>query len=633
MKKFYILILIISFFNQTEGQISLNFPMERQIFQRNNSNQAFIHISGNFTSDYDSITAKVTPRVIGQGTESSWQKVCNRNSKPYFLGKISAIGGWYKLAVKAFKDGLVIDSIGRARVGVGEVFVIAGQSNATGTTNTSGQGLDTDEDRSNVMSYANLKNDYNALPFGFSPMDIDSVASDTVIVGPFQLAPWCWGKLSEELVDSLNVPVLIYGAGFGGTRIAWWYQSAYNLPFDPERSPPPWVQSQYQHPYGALGSVMKMYASLTGIRAVLWHQGEADHGTSASWYQFYLEQVIAKTREQIEVDTLAWMVARASYSEAPAANVILGQNQTILNDVNVFAGPPTDNLTGTYYRSDNIHLDTGPGLAEHANLWFNYITNGFLSSSTPILAQDFLELNFACNPGNPSEPITLSSPASYSGYAWSNRDNTNSESLGYTSDGNGDYTVLPPLGYNRLNWGFDSTSSINVGAGRYSLNVRKPISGKMLFSSIVDLTTLTLPTNPVFLSSASQIRLGDTLTLTGSNCNGLYKWNTGGIINPLVLYPSVTANYTVECKTLHCLSSASDPTQVIVSSCFPNSLNLTGGVFNAQSPFQSQLVISSIQKLANTGKLDYTANQSITLNPGFQASAGAIFKASIENCP
>ncbi len=630
MKKFYTLILIVSFFNQAEGQISLNFPKERQIFQRNNSNQAFIHINGNFTSDYDSITAKVIPRVIGQGTESSWQKVCNRSDKPYFLGKISANGGWYKLAIKAFKDGVVIDSIGRERVGVGEVFVVAGQSNATGTTGVSGLSIDTDEDRSNVMRYANKKNDYNALPIGFSPMDRDSVASDTVTIGPFQLAPWCWGKLSEDLVDSLNVPVLFYGAGFGGTKVNWWKQSANG---EPLTAPSFFILEEFQHPYGALGSVMKMYASLTGIRAVLWHQGESDHGTDASLYQNLLQQVIAKTREQIEATTLAWMVARASYSEGPAANVILGQNQTILNDVNVFAGPPTDNLTGTNYRSDNIHLDTGPGMAEHANLWFTYITNGFLSSSTPILAQDFLDLNFSCNPGDSTEPITLASPAIYSGYAWSNRDNTNSEALGYTSDHSGNYTIPPPAGYNRLNWGFDSTSSINVGAGRYSLNVRKPISGKMLFSPIVDLTTLALPTNPIFLSSASQVRPGDTLTLTGSDCNGLYKWNTGGIINPLVLYPSVTANYTVECKTLHCLSSASAPTQVIVSSCFPNSLNLTGGVFNAQSPFQSQLVISSIQKLANTGKLDYTANQSITLNPGFQASAGAIFKASIENCP
>jgi hypothetical protein len=632
-KKLVLLFFFVCVWNNVVGQISINFPMERQIFQRNNSNEAFIHISGNFISEYDSITAKVFPRFIGQGTESNWQIVDYRDGKPYFSGKIIAKGGWYELAVKAYKNGVQIDSVGRKRVGVGEIFVIAGQSNATGTTDVSGLGIDTNEDRCNVMGYSNQRNNNNTLPFGFTPMNADSVASDTVIVGPFQIAPWIWGKVSEDLVSALNVPVLFYGAGYGGTLVAWWYQSAYHLPYDPVPGGA-WVRSDYQHPYGALGNVMKFYASLTGIRAVLWHQGEAeDQYSTANDYQSSIDSVIAKTRDQVESTSLAWIVARASYANGSKPNTILGQNQAINNDVNVFAGPETDNLTGSTYRSDNTHLDTGTGMMEHANYWVNYLTNGFLSNSTPVLAEDFIEVDFSCNLANPTTPINLSSVGGYAKYAWSNRDNSNIEAIGYTSDGKGAYTLLPPLSYNRLNWQYDSTSSITVGPGKYALNVRKPTSGKVLFSPIVDLNTFTLPTNPTFLSSASQIRSGDTLTLTGSNCNGIYKWSTSSTSNPYKLYPTGTDNYTVACKTLHCLSTASAPTNVIVSSCFPNALYLAGNVMNLQSPYQSQQTISSIQKFSPTGQLEYMASKTITLNPGFQVDSGSTFKAIIGNCP
>src|SRR5690606_4566455 len=107
-----------------------------------------------------------------------------------------------------------------------------------------------------------------------------------------------------------------------------------------------------------------------------------------------------------------WMVARASYTFGPHGNVINGQQYTINADANVFNGPETDNL-GSSYRSDNIHLDTGQGIAGHANLWYNYITNGFLSSSQPVMAQDLIELDFACNGDN---TLNISTPSSYAEY-------------------------------------------------------------------------------------------------------------------------------------------------------------------------------------------------------------------------
>ncbi|MGR3811117.1 3-coathanger stack domain-containing protein [Jiulongibacter sp. NS-SX5] len=640
MKKLIFLSLFAFSSAVSVAQISLSLPVERMIYQRNNSNQAYIHITGNFTAEYDSITAKVFPRVSGQGTEGSWQTIDYRDDKPYFYGKYLANGGWYKLGVKAYKDGVVIDSVGRERVGIGEVFVVAGQSNASGITDyvdpnvgnyPTGIGYDSDEDRSNVMHFSNGENTYDLLPIGFSKMASTDVANDTLFIGPFQSAPWCWGKVSEDLVTALNVPVLFYGAAFGGTKVQWWKESANG---EPLTNPSFFIKEEFDHPYGALAIVMKMYTGLTGLRSVLWHQGESDHGTASSTYRAYLEQVIAKTREHSEVPNLTWMVARASYSFNPASNVINGQQATIDNDANVFNGPTTDNITGTTYRHDNIHMDTDAGILEHASYWVNSITGGFLSSSTPTLATDLIEPTMSCNTSNASTPITLTSPATYNNYAWSNRNNTDAEAEGEFGNCCRSHTVLPGPNYIRLNWGYDSTNSITVGSGVYALNVRKPTSEKILFSPLIDLSTLTLPTNPSFTASAGQIRPGDSVTLTGANCNGTYQWSNGSFGSPLTFSPASTDSYTLACKTLHCLSNSTSPTQVVVSSCFPNALNISGTVSSSESPYQSQQSLQSQQIISSpSGNIQYTAAQSVTLNPGFRADNGSVFRASISNCP
>ncbi|UBM57444.1 sialate O-acetylesterase [Marinilongibacter aquaticus] len=633
-KRLYFLACILFSFFNASSQISLSFPVERQVFQRNNTNEAYIQIAGNFTVEYDSITAKVEPVAPGQGTATAWQTIDYLDGKPYFYGKLLASGGWYTLNVRAHKNGAVVGTASRAKVGVGEVFVIAGQSNASGITDyvegsiPYGIGLETSEDRSNIMHWSNGTNEQSKLPFGFSQMSAASVASDTVFIGPFQTAPWCWGKVSEQLVDSLNVPVLFYGAAFGGTKVQWWKESANG---EHLTNPSFFIHEELQHPYGALRSVMQYYLSLTGIRAVLWHQGEADQGIYASTYKDYLQQVIARTRLESDEADLVWMVARASWAQGSSYSVIDGQNQTINADVNVFPGPETDNLGGYYYRHDNIHMDKPPGLAEHANYWTNYLADtSFLSNSQPILAKDLLELDFACNNNS---TVSLSTAESFDNYSWSNRDNTDAEALGTANDCCMTHTVLPDTDYLRLHWGYDSTNSIAVGPGKYALNVRKAGSGKILFSPVVDLNTLTFPTEPSFVSSASQIRPGEALTLTGSDCNGEYLWSTNFLGSPYTFSPPSTDTYTVQCKTLYCLSSASAATEVLVSSCFPDPLNLSGTVSSTESPYQSQETVESVQQISTPGQIDYKAQKSVALKPGFSAEKGTLFRAEIGNCP
>lgn len=608
-------------------QIAISHPVERMIFQRNNSNQAQINIAGTYYSVVDRIDA----RVVAQqgGTTTAWTTIQTNPSNGYFYGTLTATGGWYSLEVRAYKDNVLIDTKTLQKVGVGEVFAIAGQSNAQGGAGVSTPATD---DRVNSVNYSDNLTDYNRLPIGFSKM-----VGDSGKIGPFHYVPWAWGKLGDLLASKLGVPILFYGAGHGGTSSENWSKSAQGLPYNGES----WKRQDLGAPYRALENSVAYYGSLTGLRGVLWHQGESDPETFFIPYYENVRNVINKTRENTEHSTLAWIVARVSRNPDPHDGPIFGQNTLISgfnNDPNyppvpnVFAGPNTDNINGSANRTDGIHFDTYAGQIEFANAWNASLDNTFFSTSTPMMASPLLAVTLTCNPANPSSPIALNVPAGYNKYAWSNRQNTVSESIGFNYSGCCQYTNIPPIGYENLNWRtLDSVATVNVSAARVAANVRKT-SKKVLFSPVIDLTTFTLPTNPSFTASVLQVRPNENLTLTGASCNGTYVWSTGASVNPLTFAPTATAAYTVQCKTLHCISSASSPQSIIVSSCFPNSLSLNGSVNAAESAYASPQSIQSSQIIQLSGKIDYNSGKKVELLPGFEAKSGAVFKAFILGC-
>lgn len=613
------------------AQIVLSHPMERMVFQRNNANQGFITIAGTYLSEVDRIEARVVPKWENSGTATSWTVIQNNPANGYFSGTLSAQGGWYQLEVNAFRNNTLVDTKIIERVGIGEVFAIAGQSNAQGG---SGVSTSAEDDRVSTIDYTEAYSDYNKLPIGFSKL-----AGDSTAIGPFHYVPWAWGRVGDLLVQKLGVPVLFYGAGHGGTSSDQWSKSSQGLPFDG----PDWIRRDHGAPYRALENSVSVYASLTGLRAVLWHQGESDPNTDFQTYYNNIKIVIEETRENSEHGSLAWVVARASRNpDEHYFGPVLGQNTLISGFSNeyitippvpyVFAGPNTDLIFGGDKRTDGIHFDTYAGQAEFANAWNASLDGNFFANSTPMMPSPLLDLTLACNPNNPSQPITLSVPGSYSQYYWSNRNNTDDEARGRNASGCCTYTFLPPAGYERLNWTSinNNTNTLTTAPARLAASVRKA-SKKTFFSPIVNLSVFPLPTTPTFITSAAQIRPGDAVTLTGSGCGASYIWSTGATVNPLVVNPPATTSYTVQCKTLHC-SVTSTSKSVTVSSCFPTSLFLEGSVASVQSPYQSKLAIQSTQKIDINGKINYTAKNKVELLPGFESKNGAVFKVTIEDC-
>jgi hypothetical protein len=98
-----------------------------------------------------------------------------------------------------------------------------------------------------------------------------------------------------------------------------------------------------QQPYANFKNTLQYLASHTGLRAVLWMQGESDaahNQTSAQNYEANVKNLIEKSR-QVFGYNMPWSIARSTVSSRNewADLVIKGQNAILKNVPNTFAVP------------------------------------------------------------------------------------------------------------------------------------------------------------------------------------------------------------------------------------------------------------------------------------------------------
>ncbi len=374
--------------SQVRAQLQIQFPVSRIVFQRDLANQSTFAVIGSCPAVADRIEVRLTPVLTGQGTSIDWQPLDTQPRQGQFSGSVTAAGGWYRLDVRAVQQTTVLATTSVDRVGIGEVFIIAGQSNGQGKYQH-GAVAPTD-DRVNTVPHRNVS-DTICLPTlpRFAPIEAEGV------IGPRGESAWCWGILGDQLTARLNVPVLFYNVAWDGTSVRNWRESfqidstatAYNDFFRPGM------------PYGNLKRVMNDYARLTGVRAVLWHQGESefyDVDSTAANYVHDLTMVINRSRQDAH-HALTWVVARASMDNNLYFNhhltqympVIKAQNQVIQTVANVFPGPDTDTIQMPA-RPDGVHFGFDAsrnfdGLGHLATAWNQSLTPGFFATAQPRL--------------------------------------------------------------------------------------------------------------------------------------------------------------------------------------------------------------------------------------------------------
>ncbi len=419
--KYLLGIIPFVFFSQwANAQITLNFPVPRAIVQRSNANQANLNIAGRINIVADKIEARLVPRAeqvrLDTIVATAWQIVQN-TPKGFFSGTILAKGGWYNLEVRAIKNNALVGNITTVqRVGIGEVFVFVGHSNAQGGAYGL-TGYTATDDRISCIAVGQEPSCNGTTPFQpatssdslwckylqtgdaqFLPVLKFSQVTVASGIAPFSSRPWFWGIMGDSLSKKLNVPIMLYGAAFGGTKSEHWYNAALGIPFEHG-----FIKSSISMPYINLKNVLQLYVPLTGIRSILCLHGVNERNDIQSIIQTWMEGYIAQSRIDSKINNLAWMVALDSYlldhnqtpSPFPMKFDPRNAQTTVAAEPFNFMGPDLDQIIdnggglGVSDRPDGLHFGNS-GLILAANRWANAInSNNFLKNSIPKSAQSF----------------------------------------------------------------------------------------------------------------------------------------------------------------------------------------------------------------------------------------------------
>ncbi|WP_234650515.1 sialate O-acetylesterase [Dyadobacter sp. CY356] len=544
-----------------KAQIIVTAPLERAIHQRDLDKSANVTISGSYTIAVDKIEVHVIPVKAGQGEEIPWKTLQDNPIGGVFSGTIRIAGGWYSIEVRGSKGGVIIGNpYSISRVGVGEIFIISGQSNAQGINYTSPVAND---ERVNYIDHNNeISNSLDNLP----PPLFTQLNKSNITMGLRGHGTWCWGILGDLLTAKLNVPVLFVNTAWEGTALLNWNKSSRNEPTSDVASG--LIQFAPQMPYANVRLSMQHYVKQYGARAILWMQGESDNfplNTTFNDYKNGLQDLISKLSSDVNT-RIPWVIARTSRIanqnnvSVTSPSVIAAQNAVIQDLPGIaYAGPETDNLYVSR-GGDGTHFQGVEGTTILANAWNDVLNDTFFNTVNPVSVSDEPRIASTCDANNNSVNLTL--PDGYLNYFW------------YT-DVNG---TLRDLGGGR---------TINISTpGTYIARV-KDAYGNTLRSQKMVITTSVKPATPTIIQSGSQQVCADSsFTFSINPGNDEYTWYKQGaaetIQNGTTITVSETGNYFVRSQSVFgCVSDNSGIAALIVRPEIPTPIVEKTGPFTA----------------------------------------------------
>lgn len=342
--------VIVNTINAPQPSVTIGSPLDHQVIQQQSNRQAVVHIEGK-----GPVSGAISYRV-GQG---AWKPIATADAQGKFMADISLTTGWHHLQVRAGE----LPAYHVPHVGVGEVFIIAGQSNSAnhGSERLRVQTGNVTTKNGRVWQIAH---------------DPQPVASGTG--GSFAPA------FGDALATEMNVPVGIYSVGVGATSVREWLPKGTVIEKQPTTGAN--VTKLADGRFEVTGA---LYARLkerivplgkNGFRAILWHQGEsdasqakdgypADRQISGADYVKYMEQLIQATRKDAGWE-IPWFNALATYhSTTTPGDPEFREAQTALQKKGItLAGPDTDAMVGDLRAPDGIHF-SGKGNREHGQQW------------------------------------------------------------------------------------------------------------------------------------------------------------------------------------------------------------------------------------------------------------------------
>ena len=344
-----------------ENKMVLDFPLERQVFQRNSEERAEVKVAGVIPSNATLVEAKAELDTGLRGKATEWTVVARGDQikDGKFTGSLKlATGGWYSLKVrfrKSASDPTVLGEVVVEHVGVGDIFVVAGQSNS------SNHGAERQKTTTGLVTSFDGKR----WQLADDPQPGASGGAGS-FMPPF----------GDAIAAKFKMPVGIIACGIGATSVREWLPKGAKFP-----NPPTLEGRVRQLPSGeweCKGEAFEMFTACMkqlgpkGFRAVLWHQGESDAGQPdpkrtliGKPYRQYLEQLIRDSRREIGWDA-PWFVALVSSHGGEGVPEMRAAQKSLWDDGIAWEGPDSDALRGDL--RDGVHF-SGKGLREHGTRW------------------------------------------------------------------------------------------------------------------------------------------------------------------------------------------------------------------------------------------------------------------------
>lgn len=353
------LTLLLAHFSALAG--GLEAPVEWQVAQRGADEFAEIKLAGSVPGETALVEAKAELGEGLHGRACDWTVVSQAGQikDGKFTGFLRlASGGWYVVKVRYRKSALDQTVLGEEavqHVGVGDIFVIAGQSNS------SNHGAEKQKTTTGMVAA------FDGKKWQLANDPQPGASGDQ---GSFQ------PPFGDAIAGKFQVPVGIVACGIGATSVREW------LPIGATFPQPPTLEGRVRKlgsgEWECKGEAFDMFTTRmnqlgpNGFRAVLWHQGESDaeqpdpkRSLTGAAYRQYLESLIKDSRKDIGWDA-PWFVALVTSHGGNGVEDMRAGQKSLWADGLALEGPDSDALRGDL--RDGVHF-SGNGLREHGARW------------------------------------------------------------------------------------------------------------------------------------------------------------------------------------------------------------------------------------------------------------------------
>lgn len=304
-----------------------------------------------------------------------WARVKLKKASGEFCGSVvEPAGGFYRVDIQFLRHNQAVGAATVAHVGLGEVFVVSGQSNAT--------------------NYGEVRQTTETMVVAFDGTswriadDAQPGVQDRSSKGSFIPA------FGDALYRRYHVPIGIAAVGHGSTSVRQWLPAG-----DPIDVMPTMTKFVTHNSRDELVSDGTLFNGMMlrihqlgkhGFRALLWHQGESDanqptgHQISPEQYRKMIIQLIRAARKRAGWK-FPWFVAEATYHtpQDPSSPPIEEAQRSLWHKGVALEGPNTGTL-GSAYRQNHgqgVHFSDA-GLRAHGALWADAVEHWL----DPILA-------------------------------------------------------------------------------------------------------------------------------------------------------------------------------------------------------------------------------------------------------